>query len=211
MEISSCYTNAEDQGEHWIEQFYTNFCFTSFIKSAREGGLWSVVILFIETQLVICRTQDVLTDSWRRAIDESKHTAAAFLDISKAFDCVNHDILLSKMACYGVLENSLVWFTSNLSCRRQQVCLQEKSSTWGEIHVGVPHVSILGPLLFSIYVNDLYNAIKICDLNFYADDMELHCSNVDLSCVSCVLSYIVYAPCLLPCFLDCTVFLCYQY
>jgi len=126
-------------------------------------------------------TQDVIlnvTDSWRRAIDESKYTAAAFLDILKAFDCVNHNILLSKLACFGVLENSLVWFTSYLLCRREQVCLQEKSSMWGEIHVGVPQGSILGPLLFSIYINDLYNAIKI--LNLYADDMELHCSNVVL-------------------------------
>ena len=69
--------------------------------------------------------QDVLlhvTDSWRRAIDESKFTAATFLDISKAFDCANHDVLLSKLACYGVLEYSLVWFASYLSCHKQRVC-----------------------------------------------------------------------------------------
>ena len=66
-------------------------------------------------------TQDVLvyvTDCWRKAIDESKFTAAAFLDVSKAFDCVNHDILLSKLACYGVMDNSLVWFASYLSGHR---------------------------------------------------------------------------------------------
>ena len=71
-------------------------------------------------------TQDVLvhvTDCWCKAIDESKFTAAAFLDVSKAFDCVNHDILLSKLACYRVLDDSLVWFASYLSCRRQWVCL----------------------------------------------------------------------------------------
>jgi len=54
---------------------------------------------------------------------------------------------------------------------------------WGKIHVGVPKRSILAPLLFSIYVNDLHNAVKVCELNLYADDMELHCSNIDLSCV----------------------------
>jgi len=67
-------------------------------------------------------TQDVLvhvTDCWRRAIDESKYTAAAFLDVSKALDCVNHDVLLSKLACY--VDNSLVWFASYLLCRRQRV------------------------------------------------------------------------------------------
>ena len=70
--------------------------------------------------------QDVLlhvTDSWHRAIDNSKFTAAAFLDISKAFDCVNHDVLLSKLACCGVLQHSPVWFASYLSCHKQRVCM----------------------------------------------------------------------------------------
>ena len=95
------------------------------------------------------QTQDVLlhvTDSWRRAIDDSKFFAIAFLDISKAFDSVNHDILLSKLACYGALGHSLTWFASYLSCHQQQVYIKESSSTWGEVHVGVPQGSILGPL-----------------------------------------------------------------
>ena len=130
-------------------------------------------------------TQDVLlyvTDSWRRAIDDSKFITAAFLDISKAFDFVNHDILLSKLACDGVLEHSLVWFASYLSCRQQKVCVQGLSSAWGEVHVGVPQGSILSPLLFSIYMNDIPNVVQICELNLYADDMEMRCSNADLSC-----------------------------
>jgi len=116
-------------------------------------------------------------------VEKVSSLLTAFFDISKAFDCVNHDILLSKLACYGVLEHSLVWFTSYLSCCRQQVCLQGVSSMWGKIHVGMPQGSILGPLLFSIYVNDLHNAAKFCELNLYTDDMELHRSNIDLFCV----------------------------
>ena len=129
-------------------------------------------------------TKDVLlhvTDSWCRAIDESKFTAAAFLDKSKAFDCVNHDVLLSNLACCGVLEHSLVWFASYLTCRKQRVCMQGLSSMWGGIHVGVPQGSILGPLLFSIYMNDLPNVVQICELNLYADDMEMHCSDANLA------------------------------
>ena len=83
-----------------------------------------------------------VTDSWCKAIDECKFTVAAFLYISKAFNCVNHEILLSKLACHDVLEHSLVWFASYLSCHKQRVCMQRLSSLWGEIHVGVPQRSI---------------------------------------------------------------------
>ena len=60
--------------------------------------------------------------------------------------------------------------------------MQVLSSDWGEIHVGVPQGSILGPLLFSVYMNDLPTVGKNCELNLYADDMEMHCHNMDLSC-----------------------------
>ena len=133
-------------------------------------------------------TQDVLvyvTDCWRNAIDESKFTAAAFWDVSKGFDCVNHDILLSKLACYGVMDNSLGWFASYLSGHRQRVNLQGSFSDWGMIRAGVPQGSILGPLLFRIYMNDLPSVARGCQLNMYADDMELHCSSGDLFSAQC--------------------------
>ena len=121
--------------------------------------------------------------STRYRFNDSQFTAVAFLYISKAFDSVNHDILLlSKLACYGVSGKSLTWFASYLSRRHQQICLQGLSSQWSEIHVGVPQGSILGPLLFGIYMNDLLKVVGNCNLSLYADDMEMHCSNVHLSC-----------------------------
>ena len=63
--------------------------------------------------------------------------------------------------------------------------MQGLSSTWGGIHVGVPQGLILGPLLFSIYMNDLPNVVQICELNLYADDMEMHCSDVNLASTEC--------------------------
>ena len=82
-----------------------------------------------------------------------------------------------KLACYGVLQHSLVWFASYLSCHKQRACMQGLSSTLGGIHVNVPQGSILGPLLFNIYMNDFPNIMQICELNLYADDMEMHCSD----------------------------------
>ena len=84
--------------------------------------------------------------------------------------CINHEILFSKLACIcrGVLEHSLAWFASYLSCCKQRQAL---SFMWDEIHVGVPQGSILDPLLFSIYMNNLPNFVQTCELNLFADDM----------------------------------------
>jgi len=115
----------------------------------------------------------------------SNYLCGRVLDVSKAFDCVNHDILLSKLVCYGVMDDSLVWFASYLSCRWQRLCLQGLTSDWGVINAGVPQGSILGPLLFSIYMNDLPSVIRGCQLNMYCDDMELHYSSGDLLLAQC--------------------------
>ena len=91
------------------------------------------------------------------------------MDLSKAFDTLNHTILLNKLMHYGVAERELDWFKSYLSDRFQYVFHNNKSSSLQKISTGVPQGSILGPLLFLIYVNDL---VKATDLNViqYADD-----------------------------------------
>jgi len=71
--------------------------------------------------------------------------------VSKAFDCVNHDVLLSKLACYGVVDNSLVWFASYLSCHWLKVCLQGLTSEWSVINAGVPWGSFIVQYIY-IYI-----------------------------------------------------------
>ena len=96
------------------------------------------------------------------------------MDLTKAFDCVNHDILPQKLDHYGIRGGAYGWMASFLSGRTQQVRVQDTLLSKGLITIGVPQRSILGPLLFSIYVNDLPNSVNTCDINMYADDTELH-------------------------------------
>ena len=91
------------------------------------------------------------------------------IDLQKAFDTVNHDILLKKMYLAGFSCQSITWFESNLSNRRFQVNIKNKYSNVANINCGVPQGSILGPLLFLLHVNDMPQAVD-CELFLYADD-----------------------------------------
>ncbi len=126
-------------------------------------------------------TQDVLvnvTDSWRKSIVKGEFVGAVFLDL--AFDCVNHDIILSKLPFYGIGGDALHWFHSYLSNRSQRVCVDDNLSSWGSITSGVPQGSILGPLLFVLYINDMPHIVEHSHVNIYADDTEIHASSPDL-------------------------------
>ena len=105
------------------------------------------------------------------------------MDLARAFDCVNHDILLDKLAHYGVVGKAHAWFESYLCGRQQTVKFDGSLSAWGSVRVGVPQGSILGPLLFSIFVNDLPSVVDHAQINMYADDTKLHCCGEDLQCV----------------------------
>ncbi|KAI8522085.1 hypothetical protein Bbelb_018390 [Branchiostoma belcheri] len=106
----------------------------------------------------------------------SKVTVALFLDLRKAFDTVNHDILLGKLKKLGFDSGAMDWFSSYLSERFQCTCLQGQYSTKTRVSCGVPQGSVLGPLLFCLYVNDLPNVIEKCSIHMYADDTVLYYS-----------------------------------
>ena len=98
-----------------------------------------------------------------------------FLDLSKAFDTLNHDILLSKLKHYGIDGISYNLFETYIRNRSQYVKFESENSNELDIKRGVPQGSILGPLLFIIYINDLPNASKVFDFLMYADDTTLSC------------------------------------
>ena len=110
------------------------------------------------------------------AINKKKHSLAIFCDLKKAFDCCDHTILLSKLEKYGIRGSELLWFKSYLTDRKQFVALNGKSSLLTEVLLGVPQGSILGPLLFLLYINDLPLASKLFALLF-ADDTTLLASS----------------------------------
>lgn len=112
--------------------------------------------------------------------NEAEAVAAVFCDLSKAFDCVNHVILLDKLQCYGILGTSFLWFQSYLSDRKQRVKSLEKYSDEVNISCGVPQGSVLGPILFLLYINDLASININGSFTLFADDTTILWHNKDL-------------------------------
>ena len=96
-----------------------------------------------------------------------------FIEIKKAFDTVDHQILLEKLMLYGIQQCELSWFKSYLKKRKRFCMLNGTEPDIGDIDRGIPQGSCLGPLLFILYINDLPQAIKQSTISMYADDTSL--------------------------------------
>ena len=141
-----------------------------FSKQSAFRSLHSVV-----TCLLKC------TNDWYLDMDKGQYTAMIFVDLKKAFDTVNHEILLKKLEKYGVIGSENAWFASYL-CNRRQFCrVKGVSSGLDDINCGVPQGSCLGPLLFMIYINDLPFSLQSCQVTMYADDTTLSHSSKNIT------------------------------
>ena len=129
-----------------------------------------------------------VTDDWLTAIDQGLLTGAVFIDLRKAFDTVDPSILLKKLSNVGVSDNCLSWFQSYLTGRRICTVINSSTSEESSIDYGVPQGSILGPLLFVIYIDDLVEHLEQCSVHLYADDTVIYFSNKDVHVIESVLN-----------------------
>ena len=114
-----------------------------------------------------------ITESIRKALDNKQCACGIFIDLQKAFDTVNHEILVNKLAYYGIRGVGNAWFKSYLMGRSQYVSILGFDSEKNLINHGVPQGSVLGPLLFLLYINDLHNAVPNSVVFHFADDTNL--------------------------------------
>lgn len=116
---------------------------------------------------------DVLYD-WREAQNDSKIILAVFLDFQRAFETIEPQLAINKLEKYGIHGTSLQWFKSYLSNRKQTVKINESISHECDNGLGVPQGSILGPLIFILYVNNIINCLQHCNAKMFADDTRIY-------------------------------------
>ena len=129
------------------------------------------------TQQAIIQVVDKITS----AIEQKEYTIGIFLDLSKAFDTVDHNILLKKPEHYGIRGIALEWFKNYLHDRKQIVKYNNTLSKSETIQCGVPQGSVLGPLLFLIYVKDIHKCLTIFQYILFADDTNLFLQHKNLN------------------------------
>ena len=153
------------------EQVYDFLCDSGLICSQQSG---------FRPGYSTCTSLTYVTNYLYKQMDQGKITGIVFLDLKKAFDTVDHELLLCKLNAYGIRDAALAWFKSYLINRKQATTFRGESSVLESFEVGVPQGSILGPLLFMIYINDLPQVVSKASVMLYADDTAIMYSDSNI-------------------------------
>lgn len=119
--------------------------------------------------------------NWKSVLDKNKIIVCVFIDLKRAFETVDRGRLLKKLSAYEVRETELEWFKSYLSNRRQRTVFQGELSGQINVELGVPQGSILGPILFVLYINDINKIFKFCKIKLFADDTLIYIESDDVN------------------------------
>ena len=111
-----------------------------------------------------------MIEKWKKCVDKGKIFGAFLTDLSKAFDCLPHDLIITKLNAYGFSLSASKLIHNYLSHRKQRTKINSSYSSWEEILFGVPQGSTLGPLLFNTFVSDLFSVLNDVEFASYADD-----------------------------------------